>query len=110
MKALSTTLVVAVAAIVIFITAVVVLAIFLNVIPIATGLTEAKAICQTEAVMTCASFGQLPPTWNVQNKKIVKDGQTRDMSCAQVMEENKLSGCTCTGKDKKEFSCVSPTT
>ena len=101
MKAMSQTLYLVVAAIVILVTAVVVLAIFFNVIPLATGLTEASSICQTEATMSCATYGKMPPTWNIQNRKVVdKDGITKDMSCAQVMEDMDCGGC-----EEKNFRC-----
>jgi nitrate/TMAO reductase-like tetraheme cytochrome c subunit len=101
MKAMTHTLYLVVAAIVMLITAVVVLVIFQLGVQPAVGLTGASSICQTEATMSCAAYGKMPPTWNIQNRKVVdKDGVTRDMSCAQIMEDMDCSGC-----EEKNFKC-----
>lgn len=111
MKVMSNTLYLVVAAVVIVVTAVVVLAIFLNVIPIATGLTEAKAICQTQAVTACSTFGELPPTWNVQSMNVIgADGKVNKQSCKQIVagpceckkEEKKLIGAGCAPEPEKK--------
>ncbi len=97
MKAMSNTLYLAVAAIVILVTAVVVLAIFFPAVFLASNLTQASTICQTEYTASCSAFGQEPPTWNVQNKE-VRDGETtRKMSCAQVLAQEGIS-CVCENK------------
>jgi hypothetical protein len=102
MKAMSHTLYLTVAAIVILVTAVVILAIFLNVIPMATGLTEATSICQTEATMSCAAYGRMPPTWNIQNREVKEGETTSKMSCSQILERANI---ICTGCEEKNFKC-----
>ena len=84
MKAMSTTLTLVVVAIVILITAVIVLTIFWQGVTPAVGLTEAKSICQTQATVSCATFNKMPPTWNVENMKVTVDGKTSTMSCSKV--------------------------
>ena len=80
MKAMSQTLYILVAAIIILVTAVVIISVFLQGVGPAVGLTEAKSLCQTQLATSCATFGQVPATWSVQNVNI--DGEEK--SCAQI--------------------------
>ena len=100
---MSQTLYLVVAALVILVTALVVLAIFFQGVTPAMGIAEAKSICQTQAVTACSTFGQLPPTWSVQNMRVVKDGKSEDKSCSQIMSDSGYGTCSCS--DKKEFTC-----
>ena len=109
MKAMSQSLYLIVAAVVILVTAIVILAIFFNIIPLATGITEASSICQTEASVSCASFGQMPTTWNVQNRDVSVDGTVSKMSCSQIVKKKTGKECKC-NKDKKVLEgCVTTT-
>ena len=96
MKAMTNTLYLAVAAIVILVTAVVVLAIFLPAVNIASSLTQASTICQTEYTTSCATFEQEPPTWNIQNKNVKDRETTKKMSCAEIID--KTLSCVCENK------------
>lgn len=107
MKAMSNTLYLVVAAVVILVTAVVVLAIFFQGVTPATGITSAKSLCMTEATMSCATYGKMPPTWNIQNRKVTENGKTVDMSCSQVMLRSGLkTDCTCDEEKKTLEGCV----
>ncbi|MCK4714806.1 MAG: hypothetical protein KAT35_04470, partial [Candidatus Aenigmarchaeota archaeon] len=87
---------------VILVTAVVVLAIFFPAVNLASNLTQAKVLCQTEYTTSCATFDQKPPTWNIQNKDVKQGETTRKMSCEQILHENKIS-CDC---DNKVLKCT----
>jgi len=80
------TLTVVVAAIVILITALVVITIFGTGITQVTSITQAKAICATQIQSTCSWAHDEPPTWTSKNLRV---GET-PMSCAEA-----LSGCQC---------------
>ncbi len=92
MKAMSQTLVLVVAAVVILVTALVVLVMFQQGIQPAVGLTEAKSLCQTHATTSCTAFGQMPPTWNVENMRVVRDGKPQTVSCSSI---EGLTNCRC---------------
>lgn len=81
MKAMSQTMYLVVAAIIIMVTAVVVIAIFWQGITPAIGLTEAASLCQTQATISCTSMNQMPPTWYVQNMKTTRG----TLSCADLV-------------------------
>ena len=93
MKAMSHTLYLVVAAIVILVTAVVVIAIFFQGITPAMGLTEAKSLCLTQATMSCATYCKMPPTWNIPNVKVTVGGKTETKACSAI---EGLVSCTCT--------------
>ena len=96
MKAMSQTLYLVVAAMVILITAVVVLVIFFQGMAPATGFAEASALCQTKLSVSCTTFGENPPDWNVQNVKVRDSAQKLvTTSCSVLVTE-----CTC-DKEKK---------
>lgn len=99
MKGMSQTLYLVVAAMVILVTAVVVIAIFFRGVGPATGIAEAKALCMTQATTACLTFDQMPPIWNVQNIKVT--GETSEQSCAQVVGVS----CTC-NENKLEGGCA----
>ena len=84
------TLTVVVSAIVILITALVVITIFGSGITQVTSITQAKAICATQMQSTCSWAHANPATWTSQNLRI---GDT-PTSCSAV-----LSGCNCEEKD-----------
>lgn len=92
MKAMSHTLYLVVAAIVILVTALVVLTIFWQGVTPAMGIAEAKSICQTQAVTSCTTFGQMPPTWHVENMKVLEGGKAVTTSCSNVPN---IGGQTC---------------
>ena len=92
MKAMSQTMYLVVAAIVIMVTALVVIVIFWQGVTPAIGLTEAKSMCQTQATISCTSMNQMPPTWNVENVKIKEGSSTYTTSCSKVPG---VTGQTC---------------
>jgi hypothetical protein len=110
MKAMSHTLYLVVAAVVILVTALVVLTIFWRGVTPAIGIAEAKSICQTQAVTACATFGQLPPTWHVQNMRVVEGEVAGDKSCSQIMIEDTGSDCDCKEDTKVLTGCGQGTT
>ena len=91
---MSNTMYLVVAAIVIMVTAVVVIAIFLSVVPMATSLTQASSICVTSLEVSCRTFGQNPPNWNVQTIDVTVGTTTTKKSCAQIVNDA-LGGCSC---------------
>ena len=103
MKAMSQTLVIVVAVVVILVTGLIVMAIFNQAASNVMPMFQAKAICQTEASGSCAGFDKLPATWNVQNKKYLDEkGEETTGSCA-----NLFSGQECGCKDGV-FKCGIP--
>ena len=85
MKAMSQTIYIVVAAVVIIVTGILVLAIFQGALAPAVGLTEAASLCQTQATLSCNSMNQMPPTWNTKNMKTT-DGMK---SCAELPDIGK---------------------
>lgn len=91
MKAMSQTLYIVVAAIVIMVTAIVVLAIFFPAMVPAAALADAKNLCLTKATSACAAFKTMPPDWNVVNV-VVRTGDSSEIkSCAGLTG---MSGCS----------------
>lgn len=107
MKAMSQTMYLVVAAIIIMVTAVVVIAIFWQGVTPAIGLTEAKSLCLTQATTSCTTMNQMPPTWNVPNVKVIEGTKTETISCLQVISKEGLSTCTC--NNNKLEGCVATT-
>ena len=103
MKAMTNTLYLVVAAVVILVTAVVVLTIFWQGMFPAVGLTEAKSLCLTQAQISCKTFQQMPPTWNVPNVKVRVGDTTETKACSQIKG---LSSCKCENID----TCASGST
>jgi hypothetical protein len=85
-KGMSQTLVIIVAAVVILVTALVLLTIFGSGIAPVASITEVRNNCQTIGDASCSATGQLPPTWNA---KIYKVGDLV-RACSDVCE----STCT----------------
>jgi hypothetical protein len=65
MKAVSMTIYLIVAAVVILITALVILTIFGTGIQPIVDITQAKSICIQQGTITCKTTGKLPPTWEI---------------------------------------------
>lgn len=105
MKAMSQTLYLVVAVVVILVTAVIILAIFWQGVTPAMGIAEAKSICQTQAAVSCATFVQMPPTWSVDNMRVSGDGKAETKSCAQIMTDEGYGTCSC-NKDTRELDCT----
>ncbi len=84
MRGISETLWIIVAAIVIMVTALVVLTIFSSGISNFTTLSQAAAFCETQGRASCGATGQLPPSWGAQTVKVngVPD------SCSGVTKKN----------------------
>jgi hypothetical protein len=74
------TLTVVVAAIVILITALVVITIFGSGMTNVGTMAQAKAFCETQCRTTCEITGNPPTTWNVPNVRI--EGQTDPVPCS----------------------------
>ena len=85
---MNTTLAVVVSAIVILITALVVITIFANGIGNVATLSDGKSLCLTVGTTACASTNTLPPSWivNVAGARTDCRGGTGMLP----------SGCTCT--------------
>jgi hypothetical protein len=75
---MNTTLAVVVSAIVLLITALVVITIFGNTIGNFGTLSNANSICETQARSSCSSTGMMPITWNIAT---VKDNQGNPQTC-----------------------------
>ena len=67
---MNTTLAVVVSAIVILITALVVITIFSGGMQQIGTISQAKTLCTTNFITTCQSTGQTPPTWTVANMNV----------------------------------------
>ncbi len=76
------TLTVVVAAIVILITALVVITIFGGGIKQVGGIAEAKALCQSQCESTCRATGGVPITWSVPT---VRDASGAPQSCQYLL-------------------------
>jgi hypothetical protein len=84
-KGMSQTLVIIVAAVVVLVTALILLTIFgTGMAPIST-LSEARNSCRLQGESICKSTGQLPPTWDLQTIKV--GGEL--LSCNQICSPNK---------------------
>jgi len=86
---METTLTVVVAAIVILITALVVITIFGSGITQVSGIMQARSICQTQCEASCRATGTPPITWNVPT---IRDENNNVMSCQGI-------GLSCTQDD-----------
>ncbi len=73
------TLTVVVAAIVILITALVVITIFGSGMTQVGGIAQAKSVCESQAAASCAATNQCPLTWNTPT---IRDSEGKTMSCA----------------------------
>lgn len=78
---METTLTVVVAAIVILITALVVITIFGSGITQVSGIMQARSICQTQCEASCRATGTPPITWNVPT---IRDENNNVMSCQGI--------------------------
>jgi hypothetical protein len=96
MKAMSHTLYLVVAAVVILVTALIVIVIFQLGVQPAVGLTEAKSLCLTQATLSCKTYNQMPPNWNIPNVKVTTSSGTETKACSAI---EGLSGCTCSNID-----------
>ena len=92
---MNTTLAVVVSAIVILITALVVITIFSGGITQVGTLGRAQTLCQTSYITTCQSTGQTPTIWSVPNMNV--EGNIK--SCADILT------CTCTTTQPYTASC-----
>lgn len=90
MKAVSHTLWIIVAAVVILVVALVMLTIFGTGMGQFTNALEAKSWCVTQGKSTC-TFGGLPPTWAVNNIKIVNQDQLT--SCKAELACDTCTSC-----------------
>ena len=88
MRGISETLWIIVAAIVIMVTALVVLTIFSSGISNFTTITQAQAFCETQGRSSCGVTGQLPPSWQAQTVKV--DGAVN--SCFGVTGKSNCAG------------------
>ncbi len=93
---MNTTLAVVVSAIVILITALVVITIFSSGITQVGTLSQAKTLCSTQYITMCQSTGQKPVTWDIKNMNV--NGVIQ--SCAEA-----ASSCTCTATQPYVGSC-----
>ncbi|MBU0953635.1 MAG: hypothetical protein KKA90_04445 [Nanoarchaeota archaeon] len=89
MRGVTQTLWIIVAAIVIMVTALVVLTIFGTSIVDFTSLGEASAFCQTQAASTCEAAKALPPTWHADTVSVNGEptscfATTNIAECSQV--------------------------
>lgn len=83
---MNTTLAVVVSAIVVLITALVVLTIFSSTIGNFSTITQAKTWCASTYISSCQISGGDPPLWNTKNIRV----GDQVMSCADAG-----TGCTC---------------
>ena len=74
------TLTVVVAAIVILITALVVITIFGSGMTNVGTVAQAKSVCETQAKASCDSTGDCPITWNIPNIRVA--GKTDPVACS----------------------------
>jgi len=100
-KGMSMTLTIIVAAVVILVTALVLLTIFGNsLIPI-VGISQARAQCTAAAESSCGLTNQLPPTWNSPMYKV--EGSEGLVACSNALVCSNINGC----KDNKvDGSCL----
>lgn len=84
-KGMSDTLAVVVAAIVILITALVIITIFSGAIGPVGGFAEARNNCELQARTTCTSTGGLPETWNIRTQRV----EQTSYACSS------LQSCSC---------------
>jgi hypothetical protein len=77
------TLTIIVVAVVILVTALVILTIFGTSIGGVVPITQAKSICDTQAYASCQSFQTMPSTWGVTNMNVAQpNGGFEPQSCA----------------------------
>jgi len=82
---MNTTLAVVVSAIVILITALVVITIFSGGIGQVGTLTNAQSICDTQAASSCMSTKSMPITWKIPTVSIRNaDGSSAPKACSEV--------------------------
>jgi len=97
---MNTTLAVVVSAIVILITALVVITIFSGGINQVGSLTNARSICQTQASSSCRSTNSLPLTWNIPTVSIPNpsgQGGNTLVACGGTAAPNLQMGSDCSG-------------
>jgi hypothetical protein len=96
---MNTSLELVVVAIILLVTALVILTIFGNSLIPVTDFASARSICYQSGASSCVLTGQLPGTWNSQNIRY-KDtnGDTKTTSCAT------LTGCSGTCKTSCNFA------
>jgi len=100
---MNTTLAVVVSAIVILITALVVITIFGGGIGQVGSLTNAKSICETQARSSCLSTGQLPLTWDIPSVSIPATGGS---SSLVACSDGSVKG---SGKKCSDYGYPTPT-
>jgi hypothetical protein len=107
MKAMSTTLVIVVTAIVILVAAMVVITIFGGGMGQISTIAQAESLCETQAVSTCKSVGQLPPTWDVPTVNVqLGDGRTALRSCRSFGRADCSGLTTPTSPGTGSGSCI----
>jgi len=93
---MNTTLAVVVSAIVILITALVVITIFSGGITQVGTLSQAKTLCSTQFITMCQSTGQRPVTWDIKNMNV--NGEI--VSCATA------ASCKCSPAQPYVGTCT----
>lgn len=95
-KGMSDTLAVVVAAIVILITALVIITIFSGSISPVGGIVEARSNCKIQAQTSCAAAGQLPETWNTPTHRVdqVTYPCSRLVACTRCDPVTRTTECT----------------
>ena len=96
LKGMTMTLTIIVAAVVILVTALVILTIFGSGIANVSSLAEAKVHCQTVGQASCSITGSVPPTWMANT---VKQGNVMK-SCSEICT---ASTCTEDAADSTKF-------
>ncbi len=108
---MNTTLAVVVSAIVILVTALVVITIFSGGAGQIGSITNAQSICQTQGRSSCLSTGQLPLTWEIPTVSIpASDGVNIMVSCSDERVTNCRETCENCNYPKSETSGGSTTT
>jgi disulfide bond formation protein DsbB len=95
MKAVSMTIYLIVAAVVILITALVILTIFGTGIQPIVDITTQRSICLQQGTISCQTTGELPPTWKIP-MKVNEGGKIVEKSCSEITNcyfciDNKLN-------------------
>jgi hypothetical protein len=85
---MNTTLALVVSAIVILITALVVITIFSNMIQNFGTIAQARSTCQTIYTTSCSAFGQAPADWTTAKYKVGDDPTLK--SCQSI-----ITSCNC---------------
>jgi hypothetical protein len=101
-KGMSTTLVIIVSAVVILVTALVLLTIFGTGIAPVGSLAEARNNCELQGRQLCITTGQLPPTWTLKTMNLNGVMTSCDDVCTQGSAGN---NCVQSSPGVYEFSC-----